>query len=248
MSKSAHEAFPVRTPALEPAMLQTEPEPLEIDLKRTAVVVVDMQNAFVSNGGMFDLWGVNVSRNQKIIEPIKRLINAAQTRGLKVIHIAHQYSPDLHDSGGPNSPNWYQRMLKSYRERPEWRDKLLFRGTWGADTIEELKPREGDIFVIKPKYSAFFSTNLDIILKTYDIKYLLFTGVATNICVEASIRDAYYLDYFPTLVSDAAMNLGPPSTQEATIFNVQACYGWVTTTKNIVKAMEQPVKVAARLT
>lgn len=246
MSKSSSErapetsTSPVSPTALEPIMLQAEPEPLKIDRQRTAVIVIDMQNAFVSKGGMFDLWDIDVSKNQKVIEPIKRITSIARAKGFKVIHIAHQYSPDLHDSGGPSSPNWHKRMLTSYHKHPEWRDKLQFRGTWGADIVDELKPQDGDILVSKPRYSAFFGTNLDTILKTYNVKYLVFIGVATNICVEASVRDAYYLEYFPILISDATANTGPSFTQEATIFNIKSCYGWVTTTENIVKVMQQP--------
>ncbi len=235
----ASKGFPAPTAALEAVMLQAEPEPLEIDLQRTAVMVIDMQNAFVSRGGMYDLWGDrDISKNQKVIEPIKKITSAARTKGVKVVYVVNGLSPDLHDSGGPNSPHWYKRMQTSYREHPEWRDKLYFSGTWGADIVEELKPQEGDILSSKIRYSAFFGTNLDTILKTYNTKYLVFVGVTTNICVEASIRDAYYLEYFPILVSDAAMNNGPASTQEATIFNIKCCYGWVTTTENIVKAMK----------
>ncbi len=234
--------FPAPTPALEPVMLQAEPKPLEIDRQRTAVVVIDMQNAFVSKGGMFDLWDVDVSGSQKVIAPIKKITGAARAGGLTVVFIAHQYSPGLHESGGPNSPNWHKDMWQTYRENPELRDKLLIRGTWGADIIDELKPEEDDIFVAKPRYSAFFGTNLDAILKTHNVKYIAFVGVATNICVEASIRDAYYHEYFPILISNAAANTGPPATQEATIFNVKTCYGWVTTTENMIKAMERPVK------
>lgn len=230
--------MPALIPRLEPIMLEAEPEPLEIDRQRSAVIVIDMQNAFVSKGGMFDLWRFDISGGQKIIGPIKKITSAAQAKGCKVVYLAQRYSPDLHDSGGLGSPNWYKEgSLASYREQPEWRDKLLIRGTWGADIVKELKPQEGDILVEKPRYSAFFQTNLDIILKTYNIKYLVFVGIATNICVEASIRDAFYLEYFPILISDAVVNNGPAFTQEATIFNVKCVYGWVTTTENLVKAM-----------
>jgi len=230
--------IPVTPPAIKPVMLQAEPEPIEIDLQRAAVIVVDMQNAFISKGGMVNLWGGDTLPRQKLIKPIRRITDTARAKGLKVVKVAMTYSPDLSDTGGPNSPNWYKTGLASYIKHPEWRDKMLFRGTWGANIVEELKPQEDDILVHKPRYSAFFGTDLDTILKTSNAKYLVFVGVNTNICVEASIRDAYYLDYFPILISDATMNWGPAFTQEAAILNVKSCYGWVTTTENIIKAME----------
>ena len=108
---------------------------------------------------------------------------------------------------------------------------------------EQLKPRENDIVVEKQRYSAFYQTNLDAILKTYDIKYLIFTGLATNICVESSLRDAFYIGYFPILIPDACANAGPAYTQDAAIYNVTLCYGWVTTSENITKALERSAQV-----
>ena len=230
--------IPPTTPSIELVTLQAEPEPLEIDLQRTAVIVIDMQNAFVSKGGIVDLWGWDISPKQRIIEPIKKITNAARAKGVKVINVAIIYSPDLSNTGGPDSPNWYKLMLTSYRRHPEWRDKMLVRGTWGSEIIKKLRPQEGDILIEKPKYSAFFQTSLDAILKKCNIKYVLFVGVDTNICVEASIRDAFYLEYFPILISDATVSIGPAFTQEATIFNVESCYGWTTTAENIGKALK----------
>ncbi len=223
-------------------VLQAEPESLALDLQRMAVIVIDMQNAFVSEGGMFDLQGKDVSKVREIIEPIKRIISAARATGLRVIYIAHRHSPDLHDSGGPNSPNWCKGDLRIYHAHPEWRDKLIISGTWGAEIVEELKPSEGDILVVKPKYSAFFGTNLDTVLKTYNIKYLVFVGVSTTICVDTSIRDAFNLEYFSILISDAVASGGPSFVEEATISHIKHCFGWVTTTENIINAISCKVE------
>lgn len=230
------------TPILPPdiVLLQAEPQPLEVDWHRTAVVVIDMQNAFVSKGGMFDLRGIDISGSQNIIEPIKQINSALRSRGVKVVYVVMAYSPDLRQGGGPNSPNWHKETMTTYRKHPEWRGKLLTHGTWGAGIVAGLKPQKDDIIVEKLRYSAFFGTSLDAILQTYSIKYLVCVGVATNVCVEATIRDAYYRDYFPILVSDATTNTGAPFIQEATIFNVQRYYGWVTTIENIIKAIQPP--------
>ena len=219
--------------------LVAEPQPLQIDLRRTAFIVVDMQNAFVKKGGMFDRWGMDVSANQTVIEPIQRISRLARAKGCKVIYIAHRYSPDLREGGNPVSVNQMRSVsLKYYREVPDMKDKGIIRGTWGTAIVDELKPEDGDILVEKPRYSAFFGTDLDIILRTYDLKYLVFTGVATNTCVEHSIRDAYNLEYLPILVSDATMNTGPAFVREATFFNVKLNYGWVTSTENVVDVLK----------
>ncbi len=87
------------------------------------------------------------------------------------------------------------------------------------------------------RYSGFRGTSLDVVLKTYNIKFLIFNGIATNVCVESTLRDGYFLDYWPILVADATNNAGPPITQQATLWNVEALFGWVTSTKDIVKVM-----------
>ena len=218
--------------------IRTEPEPIDIDLNRSAIVIVDMQNAFVAKGGMFDLRGFDVTPVQKMIDPIKKICDKAKEERVRVIYIVHVLSPDLREVG-PDSSFWY-KSVKFYREEPHWQDKFIVRGTWGAEIVDALKPREGDLIVEKPRFSAFFGTNLDTILKTHNLKYLFFTGCATNICIEASIRDAANLGYFPILISDASVNNGPPFTQESTLFNVKLCFGWVTDTENLLKVMTLP--------
>lgn len=226
-------------PAERQVTLPTDPEPLEIDLSRTAVIIVDMQNAFVSKGGMFELAGKDTSRAQQIIKPIRNVLEAARANGIKVIHFAYRYSPDLRETGGPDSAIWKKHIaLTMLREHPEWQDKLLIRGTWGAEIIDELKPGEGEIFIEKWRFSGFFKTNLDVILNTLGIKYLLFTGVVTNGCVQASMIDAYSLGYFPILISDATTNSGPPICYEATVYNVNNAYGWVITAKQAIEGMQ----------
>lgn len=218
--------------------LQAEPEPINIELLKTAVVVVDMQNAFVSKGGYFDLAGHDLSRAQKIIGPCKDILSLAREKGLKIIYLQMGCSPDLSDAGSPDSPNWFKsRALKMIHQHPELREKLYIYGTWGADIIEELKPQRGDIVIKKQKYDGFIGTNLDIILRTYHIKYLSFIGLATNICVESTLRHAFFLDYFPILVSDAVSQTGPSLIQEATIFNVRSTFGWVATSENLLNAL-----------
>jgi len=218
--------------------VQAEPEPLEIDLLKTAVIVVDMQNAFVSRGGYWDLAGWDISAARKIIRPCREIVGAAREKGIRIIYLQMGCSPDLSDIGGPGSPNRRKsRGLALIGQRPELKDKLYIYGSWGADIIEELAPEPGDIVVRKQKYDGFIGTNLDIVLRTCSLKYLVFIGTATNICVESTLRHAFFLEYFPILVADAVSQLGPRKTQEATIFNVQSFFGWVTTPEKLLNAI-----------
>jgi ureidoacrylate peracid hydrolase len=219
-------------------IIQAEPEAIEIDVLKTAVLVVDMQNAFVHRGGYFDLVGFDISVTERIIKPCQEIIHTAREKGIKVVYLQMGYSPDLSDSGGQDSPAWHKSQgLALMRQRPELKDKLHIYGTWGANIIEELEPQQDDIVIRKQKHDGFIGTNLDIVLRTYGIKYLVFIGTATNICVESTLRHAFFLQYFPILVSDAVSQIGPGLTQEATIFNVRFIFGWVTTSKKLLKAI-----------
>ena len=124
------------------------------------------------------------------------------------------------------------------RERPEWKGRFLTIGSWDWEIIDELKPQTGDIAVDKNRYSGFANTELDAILRTNSIKYLLFIGIATNVCVESTLRDAYFHEYFPVMVSDGCGNIGPDYTQQATIWNVSEVFGWVTTSDDLLKALK----------
>ena len=154
---------------------------------------------------------------------------------MKVIYIAHVLSPDLREVG-PDSTFWH-KALKFYRDDPKWEDKFIIRGTWGVEIIDSLKPGQGDFLVEKPRFSAFFGTNLDTILKSLNLKYLFFTGCATNMCVEASIRDAANLSYFPILISDATAHTGPAYVQQATEYNVKAAIGWLARSEDVIRAL-----------
>lgn len=123
------------------------------------------------------------------------------------------------------------------RRRPELQGKLMIVGTWDYALVDDLKPGPQDLVIHKPRYSGFCGTNLDMLLRARGIRTLVFTGVATNVCVESTLRDAFFLEYFPLLVADTAMPSGPPSLHEATLLNVERFFGWVTTTNEYVGAL-----------
>ena len=122
-------------------------------------------------------------------------------------------------------------------DRPEWKGRFITISTWDWEIIDELVPEPDDIVVDKNRYSGFSNTELNAILHTYNIKYLVFLGIATNVCIESTLRDAYFNEYFCILVSDGCGNAGPDYTQEATIWNVSALFGWVTTSSDFIKAL-----------
>ena len=217
--------------------VDAKPEPIEIDIHRTAVLVVDMQNAFASKGGFFDVMGWDISGATGVIKRSKVLIRAAREAGARIIFLKFSYDPDYSTSGGPESPNWYKDLaLVLMRENPEYAGKFVTAGSWDEQICDEIETAEGDIFVRKQRYSGFQSTNLDMVLKTHNIKYCIYVGVATNVCVAATLYDGYFLGYWPILVTDAVNNSGPSFNQESTLWMVENNYGWLTTTADLVTA------------
>jgi len=206
--------------------LNTRPEPMEMDPRYAAVVVVDMQNAFASQGGMFDLAGFDISPAARVIGVIRSLLAAARGAGMKVIYLQMGYKADLSDSGGPDSPNWHKELSLVLMRNRSCRGNLLTEGSWDFAIVDELRPCPGDWVVPKSRYSGFAGTDLDSQLRGCGIRHLFFAGIATNVCVESTLRDAYFLDYWPILIPDATMQAGPAMLQRATVDNVENHFGW----------------------
>jgi ureidoacrylate peracid hydrolase len=208
-------------------ILQARPDPVEVDLAQSAVVVVDMQNAFASKKGMLDIAGADISGAPRVVSVISQVLAAARCGGVPVVYLQMGYKPDLSDSGGPQSPNWHKELgIRLMNCRPELKGQLVTEGTWDFAIVDELAPQPQDIVIVKTRYSGFSRTALDDELKARGVRYLFFTGIATNVCVESTLRDAFFLDYWPILITDATMAAGPPSMQEATLFNIETYFGW----------------------
>jgi ureidoacrylate peracid hydrolase len=207
--------------------LPARPEPVDIDLSKSAVVVVDMQNAFASKAGMLDIAGADISGAPRVVSVIGQVLSAARRCGMPVVYLQMGYKADLSDSGGPQSPNWHKELgIRLMNCRPELKGTLVTEGTWDFAIVDELAPEAGDIVIVKTRYSGFARTALDAELQARGVRYLFFTGIATNVCVESTLRDAFFLDYWPILITDATMAAGPPAMQEATLFNIENYFGW----------------------
>jgi len=115
------------------------------------------------------------------------------------------------------------------RAKPELQGKFLAKGGWDYALIAEMAPQAGDIVVPKTRYSGFFNSTLDSTLRARGIRHLVFTGIATNVCVESTLRDAFHLEYFAVMLEDATHELGGPAIQKASVYNVETFFGWVST-------------------
>jgi ureidoacrylate peracid hydrolase len=218
----AHEANAVTLPA--------RPEALRLDPAETAVVVIDMQNAYASRGGYVDTAGFDIAGSAGTIGQIAKVLDTARAAKLPVVFLQNGWDPDYVEAGGPGSPNWHKsNALKTMRARPELEGQFLARGGWDYEIVDALAPKPGDIRVQKTRYSAFFNSQLDSILRSRGIRNIVFVGIATNVCVESTLRDGFHLEYFGVMLEDATHHLGPPEMQAATVYNVEKFFGWVST-------------------
>src|SRR2546427_3345837 len=234
-------------------LLDAQPGPITIEHERTALLVIDMQNDFGTKGGIFDRAGIDISQIQKVIAPTARVIAASRKVGMKVIYLKMGFRPYLSDAGPPDSPNWIKHQVMHVGELVRARDgtesRILIRDTWNTEIVSELKPQPEDIVIWKARFSGFYQTELDDILKRLRVKALIFTGCTTSVCVESTIRDATFRDYSPVLLADCtAEPIGrdlPATNHDASLLLIQCLFGWVSHSDHFMKALEARPAAAA---
>jgi ureidoacrylate peracid hydrolase len=220
--------------------LPARPETLRLKPAETAVIVVDMQNAYATVGGYVDIAGFDVSGAAAAIEKTRKVLDVARRAGITVMYFQNGWDRNYLEAGGPGSPNWHKsNALKTMRNRPELAGTLLAKGGWDYAVVDALTPQPGDLVVAKTRYSGFFNTNVDSLLRGRGVRNLIFTGVATNVCVESSLRDAFHLEYFGILLEDAVHHLGPDFVRQAALYNIEKFFGWVSTTADFCGAVSQ---------
>ncbi|RKQ39769.1 pyrimidine utilization protein B [Enterobacter sp. R1(2018)] len=222
--------------------LDARPESITFTPEQSALIVVDMQNAYATKGGYLDLAGFDVSATAPVIDNIKTAVAAAREAGMLIIWFQNGWDSDYVEAGGPGSPNWHKsNALKTMRQRPELQGTLLAKGGWDYQLVDELVPQPGDIVLPKPRYSGFFNTPLDSILRSRGIRHLVFTGIATNVCVESTLRDGFFLEYFGVVLADATHQAGPAFAQQAALFNIETFFGWVSDVSSFCRALSPHV-------
>jgi ureidoacrylate peracid hydrolase len=233
--------------------LNAKPEPIAIETTRTAVIVVDMQNDFGAKGGLFERAGLDISMIQKAVGPTAKVLTAARSIGMPIIYLKMGFRPDLSDLGAPESPNRVRHLLfgvgKAVRAPDGTDSRLLIRDTWNTEVVSELKPQPQDIVVYKHRFSGFYQTDLDIILRQRDVRYLIVTGCTTSVCVESTVRDAMFRDYSCVLLADCMGEpIGddlPRSNHEASLLVMQTLFGWVSQADEFLRALQlEPAAVA----
>jgi nicotinamidase-related amidase len=227
---SPTEADLVRRPAPPlVAEIAAEPQRIAIDLRRTACIVVDMQNDFCAPGGWLQHIGVDIAPARRPIAPLQRLLPCLRMAGVPVVW--------LNWGNRPDRLNLSPALLHVYKPDgcgvglgdplPASGAPVLQKGSWAAAMVDELAPAEGDIHVDKYRMSGFWDTPLDSILRNLAVTTLLFAGVNLDQCVMCTLQDANFLGYDCVLIEDCAATTSPEFCREATLYNVKQCFGFV---------------------
>jgi ureidoacrylate peracid hydrolase len=210
----------------------------ESDKINLGLIVVDMQNGFVAKNGSYDKLGMNTPAYREVIPKVKELVDLCKSLDIPVF-----YTESVREASGIDLLTKIHTLLPKSREE-RLKIPICVRGTWDAQTIDELKPREdeGDHVIIKRRDSAFQDTELRVWLQSSGINVLVFCGVDTSICVETSIRDAFNLGYDIILVSDATAS-GIRTHYETTLARVRDYYGLAMNFERFVKMVTNLNKV-----
>lgn len=201
-----------------------------------ALIVVDMQNGFVSKGGSYDKLGMNTSNYRKIIPKLKDLIEFCRSKEIPIF-----YTEAVKEASGIDLLTKIHNFLpKSRQER--LRFPICIRGTWDGVTLDKWKPKKNDHVVIKRRDSAFQDTELRVWLQSEGINFLVFTGIDTSICVETSLREGFNIGYDVALISDATAS-GIKEHYKTTLERVRDYYGLVMSTERFKKGINKLDKV-----
>jgi ureidoacrylate peracid hydrolase len=211
--------------------VEARPQTVTLDLAKTAVIVVDMQNDFCHPDGWLASIGVDIAPARTPIGPLRDLLPWLRANHCAVVWlnwgnrpdranlppgVLHVYNPDGRSNGigTPARPGGSPTLEKD---------------SWSAAIVNELKPESGDISVDKYRMSGFFDTPLDSVLRNLSVTTLLFAGVNADQCVLATLTDAACIGYDVVLLEDCAATTSPRYCFDATVYNVAQCFGFVTT-------------------
>jgi nicotinamidase-related amidase len=213
-----------------------EPEPIAIDPRKTALVIIDMQRDFLEPGGFGESLGNDVSLLRKAVKPCQNLLAAWRGRELLVVHTREGHRPDLSDA--PRAK--VERGAPSKRiGAPGPMGRILIRGEQGHDIVPDLYPVPGEPVVDKPGKGAFYATDLHSILINRGITDLIVCGVTTEVCVHTTVREANDRGYRCLVPGDCCGSYFP-EFHEMGLRMIKAqggIFGWVSDSARILAAL-----------
>lgn len=226
--------------APRPLAFDATPQNLVIDLARTAIIVIDMQNDFCHPDGWLAHIGVDVAPARKPIAPLRVLLPGLRAAGVPVIWVNWGNRPDR--------LNLSPSLLHVYKPTgegvglgdplPKNGAPVLEKDSWAAAVVDELEIADKDVRVDKFRMSGFWDTPLDSILRNLGVQTLLFGGVNADQCVLCTLQDANFLGYDCVLVEDCAATTSPDFCMDATLYNVKQCFGFVAGSTALLAGLE----------
>ena len=229
-----------KAPSVRPLRIAAEPQNLVVDLARSAMIVIDMQNDFCSPRGWLASIGVDVAPACRPIAPLNGLLPGLRKAGVPVIWVSWGNRPD--------KLNLSPSLLHVYKPTgvgvglgdplPSGGAPVLQKGSWAAAIVDGLKVGPDDIHIAKYRMSGFWDTELDSILRTLGVTTLFFGGVNADQCVLCTLQDANFLGYDCVLVSDCSATTSPGYCWDATLYNVKQCFGFVAGSAAIKKGLK----------
>ena len=216
--------------------IDAEPEPLPIDLAKTALVMIDMQRDFLEPGGFGETLGNDVSLLARAITPCRALLEAMRARGVLIIHTREGHRPDLSDAPKAKVEGGAPSMRIG---APGPMGRILIRGERGHDIIDALAPRKGEPVIDKPGKGAFYATDLGPMLHLRGIETLIVCGVTTEVCVHTTVREANDRGYKCLVPGDCCASYFP-KFHEMGLEMIKAqggIFGWVTDSTRILQGL-----------
>jgi nicotinamidase-related amidase len=221
---------------MSPIEVPAEPSSFRLIAGQTALIVIDMQRDFLLPGGFGESLGNDVAQLLKVVPPLVDLIAAARTAGVMVIHTREGHEPDLSDC----PPAKLNRGAPSKRIGDDGKyGRILIRGEYGHDIVDELAPIDGEVVIDKPGKGAFYATELQDVLQAAGITQLVVTGVTTEVCVHTTVREANDRGYQAVVVSDCVGSYFP-EFQRVGLDMIAAqggIFGWVADSTAIISAL-----------
>ena len=230
-------------PVPRPLTLPALPQRVTLDLHRTALIVIDMQNDFCTPGGWVDHIGGDVTADRAPIAPLNRLTPALRRHGVPIVWVNWGNRPDLANMP-PNQLHLYKpggTGVGLGDPLPGHGARVLQKDSWAAAIVDELQVDAADLRVDKHRISGFWDTPLDSILRNLGIRTLLFAGVNTDQCVLCTLTDANFLGYGCVMVEDCCATSSPAFCTEATVWNVKKCFGFVTSADDVVASLANQI-------
>jgi nicotinamidase-related amidase len=219
-----------------PVTVPADPYPFAFDPARAALLVIDMQRDFVEPGGFGETLGNDVSLLRAVIPPLQAALAATRDAGITVIHTREGHLPDLSDCP-PAKLTRGEPALRIGDPGPKGR--ILIRGEYGHDIIDELAPADGELVIDKPGKGSFYATGLDDTLRSRGITSLIVAGVTTEVCVHTTVREANDRGYECLVLADCVGSYFPEFQRYglAMIAAQGGIFGWVAPSGNYLAAL-----------